>query len=75
MMPTWWIDRPAEVAIDGDGAKIKLSSGDQSQEFRMSRHLLRRMVEEGRLFLIEAEAKSYVAVIEMRGSGSQDRIA
>jgi hypothetical protein len=70
-MATLWIDQPVQIEIDGDGVKITLSSGDDRQQYRMSRNSMRHIVERGRRLLDAAEAKDRTTIIKMRGQLKQ----
>ena len=62
-MSVLWIDGDPSIEIDGNGAKIKFRSGNQTINYRMSRHHLRMLVEYGRRDLDRAEAEDTLRVI------------
>ncbi len=51
-----WIDKLDQLEIDGAGVRIVLTSSESSIHLQMSRHQLRRFVEQGDIALSEIEA-------------------
>lgn len=66
VMATFWVEGVPAVVVDGNGVKITLDFEDQKKHFRMSRATFRRLVEQGRRELDDAERLSPRNIINLR---------
>ena len=65
--PIAWVAEPPKIAIDGDGVLFTIRSGERTRSCHMSRALFRRVVEQGRRMLDQADLAERERVVRWRG--------